>query len=120
MTDAVRWLDDRGPTVPAALRERMRDAVAALPVERASGDAIPRALAEAGIACLRAVLRARQGRAVALDLLAADALLTYACEAAAERGPAALDTLVDAHGPTTFAALLAAGSADRAAAEEVR
>ncbi len=52
-------------------------------------------LAAAGLAALRRSIEAdsaaRPDRQNAIDLLAADALLTYACEAAAEEGPEALD-----------------------------
>lgn len=110
--DAAGWLEARGSAAPAALRERMRDAVAAASPDPRAGDAVPQALADAGIECLRTVLRAGQDRAVAIDLLAADALLTGACEAAAERGPAALAALLQAHGPARFAALLSAETVD--------
>lgn len=64
-------------------------------------------LAEASLVCLRAVLSAvPPKRAAALDLLAADALLTYACEAAAEEGATALEALARDYGPAKLAALL--------------
>lgn len=103
--DAAGWLEERGAAAPGTLYARMRAAVAAAADARAGG-AVPAVLAGAGVDRLRAVLRSGQDRSVAADLLAADALLTAACEAAAERGPAALTTLLDAHGPARFAALL--------------
>lgn len=50
-------------------------------------------LAAAGLAALQDVVGRPSERGTATTLLAADALLTYACEAAAEAGPDALDRL---------------------------
>ncbi len=77
------WLDERTPAVPAALRARVDDALGAA----ADGDA-----ATATTACLAAaerlvkelMLRDCTARESALDLLAADALVTYAFEAASK------------------------------------
>lgn len=76
------WLRAREPAPPAALAERVRMALGA----DESRDA-----ADAYTVCLDAAVRVlepllgeeRPGRARALDLLAADALVTYAFEAAA-------------------------------------
>ena len=65
-----------------------------------------RLVAEAALATLREVVGGEGGRGSAADLLAADALLTYACEAAAEEGPAALEALTVALGPGHFEGLL--------------
>ncbi len=54
-----------------------------------AGDVVTR-LADAGRAALAAATRDGAGRAAALDLLAADALITLALLATAERDPAAL------------------------------
>lgn len=77
------WLDGRTPPGPAALRARIDDALGAA----AAGDS-----ATATTACLAAaerlvedlMLRDCTSRESALDLLAADALVTYAFEAASE------------------------------------
>ncbi|MEX0907263.1 MAG: hypothetical protein WD054_02950, partial [Gemmatimonadota bacterium] len=69
-----------------ALQVRMEEAVREL--DTAAGATLPHVLGEAALACLRAVVPHCDDRAAALDLLAADALLTYACEVAA--GDAAL------------------------------
>ena len=79
-----RWLATRTPEPPELLLERLRDAL---------GDSARRDVAEASDVCLAAaeaiVLRllhdATDTRDQALDLLAADALITYAFEAASER-----------------------------------
>ncbi len=86
--DAVRdWLSSREPQPPKALVEQLDAAVAAAPDSRFTGASMAEALAELGLATLRGVVR-RQGAAydTALDLLAADALVTYAFEAASEEG----------------------------------
>jgi hypothetical protein len=78
------WLDARRPAPPDALRARIRSAIG----EPLGGDA-----AHATEACLRAGERLVESllrsdnttRDSALDLLAADALVTYAFEAASER-----------------------------------
>lgn len=100
-----RWLDSR-PASPPALRARIIDAIAQVPVSEPDLRP-PELLAEASLVCLRAVLSAvPPKRASALDLLAADALLTYACEAAAEDSVTALEALARDYGPTKLAALL--------------
>jgi hypothetical protein len=83
MTSLGEWLDARTPPPPAALRERLRDAL---------GDDLHGPASEAHDRCLAAserlvgaiVAGGASTRAVALDLLAADALVTYAFEAAAD------------------------------------
>ena len=87
------WLGARVPVPPAALVERMR---------RALGEALGAPATEAHEHCLAAAERlvrdlsdARlEERAAALDLLAADALATYALEAAAD-DPSSLDRRAD-------------------------
>jgi hypothetical protein len=81
--DLTAWLAARTPTPPAALRERVA-ALAGLPhaVGRA---AAPEHLVSAAERTLRALLeRDPHRRECALDLLAADALVTYGFEAAAD------------------------------------
>ena len=73
MTDPVRWLAEREPAPPEAL-----------PLPRIEGGGAPvEALAEEGVRLLERALTGSGERRGAFDLLAADALLTYACEAAA-------------------------------------
>lgn len=94
MSDLVRWLDARRPPAPPSLRAAMLEAVAALDADPAEADrpASPESgarpvsgrLATAGLRALERVATLPSTRANALDILAADALLTYACEAALE------------------------------------
>jgi len=100
---ALAWLERREPRAPEPLFARMAAALAG----RAEPD-VPEALAGAALACLRAAVEGGRDRAAAWDLLAADALLTYACEAAAEAGPAAQAILDRIASPDHFAPLLAA------------
>ncbi|MDA0328880.1 MAG: hypothetical protein O2958_07715 [Gemmatimonadetes bacterium] len=77
MSDAERWLDARRPVPPQALDAALRSAVG--PVET------PEALLAAAVARLDAALsRPGRVRESAFDLLVADAVTTYACEAALE------------------------------------
>ncbi|HET9985454.1 MAG TPA: hypothetical protein VFQ38_17765 [Longimicrobiales bacterium] len=94
----LEWLDARTPAPPPELRSRMADALA-------PAQTLPGALAEAALSCLQAALARGGDRAAALDLLAADALLTYAMEAAAEAGAEALAAAADAYGSARLAAL---------------
>jgi hypothetical protein len=78
----AEWLLDRAPTAPAELSSRLLELLG----ERGREDA-----AAAPVVCLDAaadllhalVARPRAGREAALDLLSADALVTYAFEAGA-------------------------------------
>lgn len=90
---AREWLDRRGAEVPPALLERMRAAV-----DTAAGGSVPAVLADASLACLRDALERCDDRAAALHLLAADALVTAACEAEAEAEAAAEATTTGRHG----------------------
>ena len=85
------WLDEHGGDSPPALAQRVRDAALAIPeaVDRTA----PGAALEASLALLDSLLvNADLTRAGALGLLTADALITYAFEAAAE-DPERLDAL---------------------------
>lgn len=97
---ADEWLAARTPRPPAALAERMR-AVLAAPAGAAPTEHAPEAYVAAAEALLSSLLRDGCGaRASALDLLVADALVTYAFEAAgdeparlAERAAAAMSRI---------------------------
>lgn len=73
MNDSGQWLAERTPAPPDALR---------LPRVEAEGD-LRGALTEEGVRLLARALEGTGERRGAFDLLAADALITYACEAAA-------------------------------------
>src|SRR5437879_3926022 len=94
--EVLAWLDTRRPAPPPALRAHLDAAVTD------SDEWLPAHLAELGQAVLARVTgRPEGGRELALDLLAADAFVTYAFEAQAEadvRGLAALADRVAATG----------------------
>lgn len=97
-----QWLDARTPAPPAALRARLDEVLG----DKLDDDAA--AVADLCIAAaerlLRDVLaRSSTGRDIALDLLTADALATYAFEAAADV-PATIWRLAD-DAMSRFAAL---------------
>ena len=77
--EVLGWLDTRRPTPPAALRAHLEAAVTE------SDERLPEHLVDLGAAVLARVTGvSERGRALALDLLAADAFVTYAFEAQAE------------------------------------
>lgn len=87
------WLDARLPNAPDALRKRIAELVA----EHPEWEAIPRqhALLAASAILMKDVLAAApKDRDAALDLLAGDACVTYAFEAAADE-PDGLGALAD-------------------------
>jgi hypothetical protein len=85
---APAWLDHHTSRAPEALRGRVRRYL----TEFAAGSAepAPETLAAAGRAALEQVLVHPGDRTVALDLLAADALVTLALLAQAQRDPGRL------------------------------
>ena len=96
MNDAASWLEPHLADAPPQLREHMLAAI--VPAE-----SVAQSLADAAFRCLAAAL----GRPnEALDLLAADALLTHACAAAAEQGDAALERFTTLFGAERFQHLL--------------
>lgn len=86
LTELTEWLDRHAARAPAVLGDRARAYVARAPVN------LPHAerLAAAATAALDEVARQEEGREAALDLLAADALITLALLAQAEADPARL------------------------------
>ena len=101
MSDNARaWLEARTESVPASLALRM--AGAAAPTAPPS---VPRSLADASLVALGEALALGDDRAAALPLLAADALITSACEAAAG-DDAQLTSLCDAFAPERLAHLV--------------
>jgi hypothetical protein len=86
----AKWLDARQPPPPAALRARIDSALG--PELHADVQEVGDSLLGAGEQLVRSLLEAAAtSRDAALDLLAADALVTYAFEAASER-PAELSS----------------------------
>ncbi len=80
------WLDRHTSQAPAALRARVREYALA-----ASGESRASTLASAGQAALDRVLSHPGDRSAALDLLAADALITLALQAQAQDAPEGLE-----------------------------
>ena len=88
-TPAGAWVAAHAEQPPAALRERL-DTILNAPHAANGGEVAP-ALLDAGKALLAGILQSGSTqRDAALDLLSADALVTYAFEAAAD-DPATLD-----------------------------
>jgi len=81
------WLERHTAAAPPALRGRVHEHVQAVPSERPA----PMVLAAAASRALDSVVTHPGDRSIALDLLAADALITLALLAQAEDGPAELD-----------------------------
>jgi hypothetical protein len=97
------WLAERRPPPPPALARALERAVAVPPGEAAiTAEA---QLAAAAGAALRLTLALGAARPAAYQLLAADALLTYAIELAAEQGVDALMALLDELTPAALAEL---------------
>ncbi|MBA3443640.1 MAG: hypothetical protein H0T58_02130 [Gemmatimonadales bacterium] len=80
------WLDRHTSQAPAALRARVREFALA-----ATGETRAAALAAAGRTALDRVLAHSGDRSAALDLLAADALITLALLAQAQDTPERLE-----------------------------
>jgi len=85
-----QWLSSRTPPPPAQLADRLAEIVGA---DALDAPASANVLLDRGIATLRSALSDRDG---ALDLLAADALITYSMEAAADQCATMDSTAADA------------------------
>ena len=81
------WLQSRKPAPPEALARQLAQCVDAAPDAALAGDSLAEVAGRLGVDTLRAVVQ-RQGGAydAAMNLLVADAFVTYAFEAAAEGG----------------------------------
>ena len=91
MRAAVEWLERRRVGAPPDLFDRVRFWLES--VDRTTDrEEVPvaEALARAGRAALEQVTGSEGSRAAAMDLLAADALVTFAMEACAETAPESL------------------------------
>lgn len=113
MANARAWLAARAGAVPPALEARMETAVDEVGADGTSnaGD-VSQVLGAAGLMAIRGALERCDERAAALHLLAADALVTSACAAAAGAGDDALDALCAAFAPERLASLTG-GAGDR-------
>jgi hypothetical protein len=83
----LTWLHQRQPEPPAALGRQLALCVQTAPDSAFASESVAAVAGALGLTTLGAVVR-RQGVAydAAMDLLAADALVTYAFEAASEEG----------------------------------
>lgn len=90
MTALTAWFEAHTAAAPRALRERARQYAA---IADSSSPTPAHALAAAGAAALATVTAHAGDRSDALDLLAADALITLALLEQAERDPAGLGAL---------------------------
>ena len=84
--DLSDWLDQHTSQAPSALRARVRELALA-----ASADTRATTLSRAGQAALDRVLSHSGDRSAALDLLAADALITLALQFQAQDAPELLE-----------------------------
>lgn len=108
MSDRARaWLAMRAAGVPPALEARMESAID----DALEDETIPGALADAARICLVNALAVGDHRDAALHLLAADALITYACLAAATDDDAPLRDLADSWSPARLARLVGSDGA---------
>jgi hypothetical protein len=96
VSGARAWLEPHLADAPPQLRERMLSALQ-------PSESVAQSLADGAMTCLRAAINRPED---ALDLLAADALLTHACAAAAEQGDAALERFTALLDATRFQQLL--------------
>ena len=87
--EAARWLDARERPAPVSVRTVVDGLVAGTD----PAQPLHERFAAAAIDALETVIRGPSDRTSASTLLAADALLTYACEAAAETGLDRLEAL---------------------------
>jgi hypothetical protein len=85
------WLDRHTAAAPPALRARVREHALAVRTD----EPLPAVLALAGREALERVVTHPGDRSVALDLLAADALITLALLAQAREAPGELGTFAD-------------------------
>jgi hypothetical protein len=86
VTVVAEWLERHTASAPLPLRARVLDHALAAP----GADKLPAVLARAGREALEQVVQHPGDRSVALDLLAADALITLALLAQAQDAPAEL------------------------------
>jgi hypothetical protein len=83
----LAWLRGRAPAPPPALASQLVACVERAPDDVLAGDSVAEVTGRLGIATLRTAVRRQEvAHDGAMDLLAADALVTYAFEAASEGG----------------------------------
>jgi len=81
------WLAERQPEPPTDLAVKLAECVDAAPEAVLAGDSMAEVIGSLGTWLLQSVVeRQKSSYDAALDLLAADAFVTYAFEAASEEG----------------------------------
>jgi hypothetical protein len=109
-TELVAWLERRAEQAPASLSPRMAEAVRS--VSESSRDSLVELSSRAGERLLTLLLAQGCGpRSAAPELLAADALVTYAFEAAAE-DPSQTARDIEASAARAMARIAALGSSE--------
>jgi len=93
LTDIRHWLEPRLTDVPESLRTRILDAVKGGQADRRTGGQVAEQLRRVGEELMLEAKFAPPTRDSAMTLLAADALITFACEAVAETEPERLGDL---------------------------
>jgi hypothetical protein len=93
LTDLMSWLEPRLTEVPESLRTRILDAIAGGRADGRTGGQTAEALRTAGEELMLEAKTAPPTYDTAMMLLAADALITFACEAVAEEEPQKLAEL---------------------------
>ena len=91
--DLLGWLEPRMVDVPDSLRTRILDTVKSRQSDRLTGGRLSEELRRIGEELMRSTQSAPATRDTAMTLLAADALMTFACEAVAEGEPERLSEL---------------------------
>jgi hypothetical protein len=104
--DVLSWLETREPRPPAELLTCMRRIVEEQTAAGTPTDDLTTILAEAALRAFAIAVEHCDDRAAATDLLAADALLTYAMEAAAGIGGETVDAVARAYGGTRLIELI--------------
>lgn len=90
MTTSRVWLDRHEADIPDPMRDPIRAAL-----ETTGGDDAGAGLLDASLLCLRHALEIGDDRSAAVHLLAADALLTAAFDAAVSEGPTLVRSLAE-------------------------
>ncbi|HEX6694882.1 MAG TPA: hypothetical protein VF035_09320 [Longimicrobiales bacterium] len=104
--DVLSWLEAREPRPPAELLAHMRRVVEEQTAADTPRGDITTILAEAALRAFAVAVEHCDDRAAATDLLAADALLTYAMEAAAGTGGDAAAAIARVYGGTRLIELI--------------
>lgn len=103
MSTPGEWLSAPRPVPPEPLREAVLGVLDRLDTGKGT---LPERFARTGMSALAELVAVPAGREGAAELLAVDALLTYACEAAAEEGDEALEAVLALLSPAAFEALV--------------